>query len=119
MKQLIVALAMLSAGAAGNLQADGQATTHGQTMDHSAMARTGSPGAASGQGTINSVDSAGRSVNIAHGPIPALDWPAMTMDLPVTEQVDLSGVKPGDKIDFRILLDSDGVYRITALARAR
>jgi Cu(I)/Ag(I) efflux system periplasmic protein CusF len=54
-------------------------------------------------------------VNISHGPIPALSWPEMTMDLPVAEGVDLGSIQPGDEVRFRILLGDDQVYRITAL----
>jgi len=70
---------------------------------------------AAGQGVINSVDAEAGVVNITHGPIPALSWPAMTMDLPVAEGVDLGGVQPGDEVRFRILLGSDQVYRITEI----
>ena len=123
MKKPIAAVALLSACAAWNLQAEGQSASHGQTMNHSVMGaesmdQTETPGTARGQGIVDSVDSAGRSINVVHEPIPALGWPAMRMDIPVTEQVDLSGVKPGDKVDFRLVLDSDNVYRITELSHA-
>ncbi|NEX20838.1 copper-binding protein [Thiorhodococcus mannitoliphagus] len=93
---------------------------HDQMMRHDgmgAMAQEQATGATQGQGVINSVDAKGGSVNITHEPIPALSWPAMTMDLPVTDAVDLSGVSAGDKVDFAIMLGSDNVYRITALKR--
>ena len=32
-----------------------------------------------GTGTVNSVDEAGRKINLSHGPIPQVGWPAMTI----------------------------------------
>ncbi len=66
-----------------------------------------------GTGVINSVEEG--KINISHGPIEKLNWPAMKMDLPVTKDVDLSKVKAGDKITFSIELGSDKVYRITKI----
>ncbi len=85
--------------------------SHTMTQD---TASAGTPG----HGVIKSVDAQNASINITHDPIPALSWPAMTMDLPVTEQVDLSGVKAGDAVDFTILLGPDNVYRVTTMTQA-
>jgi Cu(I)/Ag(I) efflux system protein CusF len=70
---------------------------------------------AQGTGIINSVDVDKAVVNITHGPIPALSWPEMTMDLPVTDDVDLTEVTDGDEIRFRVELGADQVYRMTAI----
>ncbi len=70
---------------------------------------------AQGTGTINSVDADKGVVNITHGPIPALSWPEMTMDLPVTGDVDLTEVTKGDEVRFRVELGADQVYRMTAI----
>lgn len=123
MKKLSVLTTLLGAGVAFAFQGQVLAMDHGQMMDHGAMgagdmAQAETSGAAQGQGVINSVDAAGRSVNITHDPIPALSWPGMTMDLPVTENVDLSGLSSGEKVDFKIVLGSDNVYRITEMGKA-
>jgi Cu(I)/Ag(I) efflux system protein CusF len=70
---------------------------------------------AQGTGTINSVDAGRGVVNITHGPIPALSWPEMTMDLPVTGDVDLGDIASGDVVLFRVELGDDQVYRMTAV----
>ena len=73
---------------------------------------------AEGTGVINRVDADEGVVNITHGPIPSLQWPEMTMDLPVKDAVDLTRVQPGDDVRFRVALGADKVYRISALEAA-
>jgi Cu(I)/Ag(I) efflux system protein CusF len=97
---------------------------HG-TMDHKGMdhAPSGQDAKASateatGTGVINSVDAAKKQVNITHEPMPELDWPKMTMDLPVTGKVDLGTVKAGDKVTFRLKLGRDKTYRIMQMSPA-
>lgn len=115
MKTLTVLMTVLAAGMAFT-------TVQNQAlaMEHTpAMAHDPTPGATWSRGVIQAVDVEAGSVNITHEPIPALSWPAMTMDLPVTEAVDLSGVKAGDTVEFAIVLGSDDVYRITALSSSK
>ena len=69
-------------------------------------------------GTVNSVNPAQRQINLSHTPIPALGWPAMTMDFPVASSVDLSRVKPGSRVDFSIEKGKDGMYQIRSLQPA-
>lgn len=63
-------------------------------------------------GVVHSVSKLNRSVNLTHAPIAALNWPEMTMDLAVVDDVDLNSFKPGDKVEVHIVLDQDKVYRI-------
>jgi len=90
-------------------------------MDHGAMSHEAKPGAteATGTGTINSVEAAKKVINLNHDPIPDLGWPAMTMDLPVTNKVDLATIKPGDKVTFHLKLGRDKAYRITEIKTAK
>jgi Cu(I)/Ag(I) efflux system protein CusF len=89
-------------------------------MDHSGhggmsdmQAKEVAPGTeAAGTGVINSIDAGKKQVNLTHEPMPDLGWPTMTMDLPVTSKVALDAVKPGDKVDFRLKLGRDKVYRV-------
>ena len=57
---------------------------------------------ATGTGTVNSVDVAQRKLNMTHGPIPELKWPAMSMDFAVSPKVDLSKVQEGSKVQFTV-----------------
>ncbi|GAB6041280.1 copper-binding protein [Endothiovibrio diazotrophicus] len=103
----------------GDHAAMSDSAEHGDhTMhDHAAMA---APAAdeAEGHGTLHAVDAEARTVNLSHAPIPALNWPAMTMDLPVTKRVDLSVFKAGDEVMFTLKKGRDDRFRITAMEAA-
>jgi len=118
---LVAALAQPAIAQAQSMSPD--AMHSGGMMDQDAvgmggMMHGGNGTAAEGTGVINRVDADKGVVNITHGPIPSLQWPEMTMDLPVTDGVDLSGVQPGDDVRFRVELGADKVYRIGALQAA-
>lgn len=95
--------------------------------DHGAVAGSDRPRAAnqtaqadsgakpSGTGTVHSVDAERRIVNLSHDPIPAIGWPAMTMDMTVAPSVDLSAVAPGSEVAFTLERDADGLYMIDSL----
>jgi len=53
-------------------------------------------------GTLNRVDAKAGKVNISHEPVPALGWPAMTMDFRVGDAAELKQLKPGDRVSFEI-----------------
>jgi len=71
-----------------------------------------------GNGTVNSVDVTGHKLNVSHGPIPTIGWPAMTMDFAVAPSVELHGVQPGSRINFTIERGSDGMYVIQSIKPA-
>ena len=68
--------------------------------------------AVSATGTVKKVDAAKRTLNLSHGPIPAVNWPAMTMDFAVAPDVDLSALKPGQQVEFK-MKGSGMTYTIT------
>lgn len=73
---------------------------------------------ARGTGTIQSLDPAARRVTIAHGPIPMMNWPAMTMTFGVRDGAILRGFKRGDRVDFAFPRTQQGdAYLIEQLAR--
>jgi Cu(I)/Ag(I) efflux system membrane fusion protein len=65
-----------------------------------------------GQGTVEAVDRAHASVTLAHGPIPSLKWPAMSMDFKVKDAALLRTLKPGQKIEFETVAGAPGEYLI-------
>ncbi len=71
-----------------------------------------------GQGTVNGMDAKAGTVNLSHGPIESLGWPAMTMGFPVKDAAMLEGIQPGMKVDF-VLEKSDGKYRVISIAPAK
>jgi Cu(I)/Ag(I) efflux system membrane fusion protein len=49
-----------------------------------------------------------RSVTLRHGPIPALDWPAMTMAFAIEGPAQVQGLKPGDEVTFTFVQEGTG-----------
>nr|ACF28470.1 uncharacterized conserved protein [Azospirillum baldaniorum] len=89
-------------------------------MDHRGHATpVAQPVAVGTTGTVNTVNPAKRLVNLSHGPIAALGWPAMSMDFVVAPNVDLKAVKPGDPVAFTIGKDAAGMYRIETLTPSK
>ena len=74
-----------------------------------------------GTGTINAVDVASHKLNLSHGPIAELGWPAMTMEFSVAPSVDLRVLKPGMKVDFTIEQGQMGpmIQSVTPVAGGR
>lgn len=54
---------------------------------------------AKAEGTIKAVDTTKHTVTIAHGAVPAVQWPAMTMAFNATTK-QLAGLKAGDQVAF-------------------
>jgi len=65
-----------------------------------------------GHGRINKVMAGHGMVNIKHEPMPEMNWPQMSMNFKTQKQVDLSSLKPGQQIDFKLLVDKDNNYVI-------
>jgi len=73
---------------------------------------------ANGVGIIHNIAEDGRSLNLTHDPIPAIGWPAMTMDLPLAEGAELGDLAPGDVVTFSLDRGPDRMYRIATIALA-
>ncbi len=79
---------------------------------------TGTSGAVNhymARGRINRVNKTAGNVNITHGPIKILNWPGMTMSFPVLNKAALSGLRPGETVDFDLAKGADGQYAITRI----
>ncbi|WP_138464568.1 copper-binding protein [Poseidonocella sp. HB161398] len=56
------------------------------------------------------------TVNVTHGPIPEIGWPAMTMDMPLMEGFTVpEGIEPGDHVRMMLGQDGEGMYGIGGL----
>ena len=73
---------------------------------------------AKGAGTVNSLDASAHKINISHGPIPAIGFPAMTMDFGVAPSVDLRTVQLGARINFTVEQGQGGMYVIQSITPA-
>lgn len=92
----------------------GQATDH----DHAAHDR---PDQAShmieATGSVVALKPDTGKIRIAHDPIPALEWPTMTMDFPVTEGVVLEDLSVGDRVQFTLHRVERGVLPVVAICK--
>jgi len=87
---LVAALAMTSAAAA-------QHAGHGDVP-----APKAAPAAVEGVGVVKSVDAKAGAITLAHEPIKALNWPAMTMPFKVSDKALLEKAAVGSKIRFQL-----------------
>jgi len=71
------------------------------------------------EGNIQTIDAASGAVSIAHGPVPSLKWPGMTMEFKLANSALLGSAKPGDKVAFEFVERGQGEYVITSLKPAR
>lgn len=69
-----------------------------------------------GTARIVAADAGSGALTMQHDPIPALDWPAMTMDFAVRDKTILQGLKPGTAVEFE-MVGQDGGFVVTAIRR--
>jgi membrane fusion protein, copper/silver efflux system len=67
------------------------------------------------EATVNAAPSADGMVSLAHAPIPAIGWPAMTMDFAFDSGVPASELAPGKRVRAGLAKNPDGTYRIVAV----
>lgn len=71
---------------------------------------------AQASGTIKAIDAGKGIVTLAHGPVPSLKWPPMTMGFAATPE-QLKGLKVGDQVNFEF--QSQGMTaRIVSIQKA-
>jgi Cu(I)/Ag(I) efflux system protein CusF len=72
---------------------------------------------ATATGTVESIDAAAGRIVISHGPVPALDWPAMTMGFRATPD-QAASVQVGQQVEFAFTTDA-GTSTLTRIAPMR
>jgi len=86
-------------------------------MSNSKMSDTKKTTTADATGTITALNAANHKITFDHGPIPAIDWPAMKMEFAVVPSVDLAKLKTGDKVKFT-LSGSGNTYTVQSISPA-
>ena len=73
-----------------------------------------------GRGRVLAVDPAAGRVELEHEPIPAMQWPAMTMGFIAEDRKQLSALKKGDAVEFEVRPkpDKDGNYVLPRIGKA-
>lgn len=61
------------------------------------------------EGQVRRVNKETRRVTLAHGPMKALDMPAMTMAFPVKDPALLANLKEGDKVRFAVEMSGENL----------
>ncbi|QRM35342.1 copper-binding protein (plasmid) [Microvirga sp. VF16] len=74
---------------------------------------------ATATGTVASVTQSQRKIKLDHEPIPAFNWPAMSMEMAAAPSIDLSKVKTGSKVRFTVKKGADGTYTVESLSPAQ
>ncbi|CAJ0808673.1 Cation efflux system protein CusB [Ralstonia psammae] len=121
---MVEVLAGLKAGqkvvTSGQFLIDSEASLRGTTERMAAPAAASTPAAATteheGIGRIEAVT--GEGLTISHGPIPSIQWGAMTMDFAAPPTGVPKGFKPGDRVRFRFHLDKDGMAVLSSVEPA-
>jgi len=70
----------------------------------------------SAKGSVEAVDAKNGTIEIQHGPIESLKWPAMTMPFKVMDKAMLGAVKKGDTVEFELAEHAPGEYMIQRIA---
>ena len=73
----------------------------------------------SGSGRITQIDAAKGRVELAHGPMPTINWPPMQMGFVAADPKALEGLAVGDLVEFemRAQADKDGNYIVERISK--
>ncbi|EAN8120668.1 copper-binding protein [Pseudomonas sp. NY15356] len=108
MKNVYLSAALLFAFAAGAQAQNGMAGMDMKDMPMDGMDKKATQAAsvAHAEGTIKAIDTERGTVTLAHGPVAALKWPAMTMGFKASAQ-QLEGLGVGDKVGFDFRMEGN------------
>jgi len=97
--------------------AEGQMADGQMPMDSGDMPMTESEDMmqmASAQGTVTAIDADAGTITIEHGPVPEIEWPAMTMTFEAEDNLrDQLAVGEGISFEFRSGSEGDVITSIT------
>lgn len=111
MKRLSLMLAVVTLTAPMALAEMDHSTMDHSGMDHSSMTDHQMDGAVHTSAVVNKIGDG--TVNISHGPIPEIGWPAMTMDMAVMPDAQLpDDIQAGETVNLMLVKDADGMYAI-------
>ena len=83
-------------------------------MDMGGKPAAGAPATHQTTATVTKVDPRAGTVTLAHGPIPALAWPAMTMAFKVKDKRLFDKLSVGNKVDVELVRNGKD-YAVTAV----
>jgi RND family efflux transporter MFP subunit len=95
-----------------------RAALEGFSGGKAAQGAAAPPQTHAGRGKVNKVDAQAGMLNLSHGPIPTLSWPAMTMDFRVKDKSLLGNVKPGQEVEIELAQEGPAAFVLTAIRPA-
>ena len=63
---------------------------------------------ASAEGTVTAIDGEAGTITVEHGPVAAIDWPAMTMPFAVEDPAQLQSLERGERVEFVFVQEATG-----------
>ena len=115
-RSLTTALVLFAGTASAQMPDD---KTDHDRMDMPASADMRTSQMFEGVGNVVAIDLENRKIGLDHGPVPALQWPAMKMGFKVLDSVDLSSIEPGDRVQFTLHKVENGPYPIAEICLTR
>ncbi|POT58297.1 copper-binding protein [Citrobacter amalonaticus] len=97
----VLKMAIFAGLAAGVFTVQAAEHHHGEMMN--AMPAAEQSQVINATGVIKAIDMENKKITIEHEPIPAMNWPAMTMRFTITPQTQQGDIKPGDKVTFHFI----------------
>jgi len=67
------------------------------------------------QGKVEMIMQGTNTIRLTHEAIPELEWPVMTMDFSVSKENDISALRLGQIIEFKLVVDQANGYLITEI----
>lgn len=105
MKLTLIAVASTAFALSLSAQAEDMPGMKMDSMEGMQMEqKTTRPPVANAEGTIKSMDTVKHTVTIAHGPVPSVQWPPMTMAFAAAED-QLKGLTTGDRVSFSFRIE--------------
>ena len=88
-----------------------------QRLNANAPQQGANDGVAVGTGVIRSMNTDEGKVTIAHGPVPMMNWPPMTMTFTAARPAMLRGFRQGSRVEFSFRKDGEA-FVITSMRMA-
>ena len=107
--------------ASGQFLIDSEASLSGvvSRLNRSAAQQPATARSASASGVVRSLNPQRGQVTIAHGPIQAMGWPAMTMTFVLRNPAMFRGLRQGDRVNFSVIPNpQEGNYVLERLEKA-
>ena len=98
----LIALVALAACSPPSSQAAAKSDEMSSMQMETSSATTAQAGPIRSTGTVTQVDATAGTVTFSHGAIPAVNWPAMTMQFHAENPAILQGVAVGDHLTFEL-----------------